>query len=156
MGQSSSGRQFPQSKRGKLRYVYVDGILYSQLLIFIQEHLPPGATRIGIMLASDGTQLTNGTGDNEAHPVRAWFISYAKAVALAMSDVPGIDIQTHSTIFKAMETAAPCATCRGKVFNQLPTFLSSHLVPEIHKAMDAVRFIDSQCLPLNDPSFRWF
>src|ERR1700748_2498726 len=34
-----------------------------------QDELPRGATRLGIILASDGTLLTSGTGDLEAHPL---------------------------------------------------------------------------------------
>jgi hypothetical protein len=34
-----------------------------------KDALPEGGTRIGICLASDGTHLTNGTGDLKAHPI---------------------------------------------------------------------------------------
>jgi hypothetical protein len=35
----------------------------------LQKELPDGATRLGIILSSDGTHLTSGSGDLAAHPL---------------------------------------------------------------------------------------
>lgn len=65
----SSVNPFQQFKYGRLRSVSHSPSLSTLLISAVQDALPEGATRVGIILASDATLLTTGTGDLSAHPL---------------------------------------------------------------------------------------
>jgi len=62
--EAASGMQAWQTQVSHLIFSFL-----WKVLILKKDHLPEGATRVGVGLASDATHLTNGTGDLEAHPL---------------------------------------------------------------------------------------
>ncbi|KAJ7142775.1 hypothetical protein C8R44DRAFT_658320 [Mycena epipterygia] len=77
--------------------------------------------------------------DGLAYPARSWFIDYLKAVGELVMESPGADLRLHRTIYDALQNATKCSTCRGKIFNQFPQFISIHLTSKIKEAVDAVQ-----------------
>ncbi|KAJ7479440.1 hypothetical protein B0H11DRAFT_1725569 [Mycena galericulata] len=128
-----------------LRYHYRCGIAAKSLTKTLR-HIPAANDYVWFSCGSCAPDKLNWyLSDNAARPTRLWFTEYLKSLGEVVGETPALDIRNHQTMTDALASAAICTLCRGKVFNQLPQFVSSHLTMKIKAAVDEVWLVLVDC-----------
>ncbi|KAF8153487.1 hypothetical protein K438DRAFT_1987623 [Mycena galopus ATCC 62051] len=77
--------------------------------------------------------------DDVIKNVRVWFNAYLTRVGDIVAQTPGMDIDSHESLYEALKTAAECSNCCTKVFAQFPLWVKTALKPQMQKVIEQIK-----------------